>query len=458
MPSQKLKIAVVGTGISGLSAAWLLSQRHNVDIFERGTHVGGHANTVDVMVAGRRAAVDTGFIVYNEVNYPNLVELFRFLDVPTDESEMSFSVSLRGGRLEYSSDAPSGLFGQPSNILRPRFWSMLQDVRRFYGAARIDLEAGRLAGRTLGDYLQAGGYREPFVQDHLLPMGAAIWSTRPEDMRAYPAEAFVRFFVSHELLDLGGRQAWRTVRGGSRAYVEKLTAEFTGQIRCRNPIRHIARTGHDVEIEDMSGARHRYDHVVVATHADDALRLLRDPSGQERDLLGRFPYTRNKAFLHTDKSQMPRRRSVWASWNYRTGTGAADNETGPNLPEVSYWMNRLQRLNCPENIFVTLNPASTPRTTDTLARFEYDHPLFNSDALAAQPELWSLQGERNTWFCGSYFGYGFHEDALQSGLAVGEALGGVSRPWRIDNKSSRIHTSTKPDLNIDEPELVIAAE
>jgi len=457
MPRKTLDIAVIGTGISGLSAAWLLSRRHRVDIFEQDDRIGGHANTVDVLSNGRPIAVDTGFVVYNEPSYPNLAALFHHLGVPTDVSDMSFGVSLDGGRLEYSSNFPTGLFGQWSNVFKPGFWSMLRDIRRFYDAAPAALRKGQLQGLTLGGYLKQTGYGETFVRDHLLPMGAAIWSSSADDMRAYPVEAFVRFFDNHGLLKLRHRPKWRTVRGGSRTYIDKLTAPFADRIHRGAQIRHISRAAGRVTIQRANGTTHDYDHVVVATHADQALRLLRDPSEQEQDLLGAIPYTKNIAFLHTDPGQMPRRRSVWSSWNYLTT--ARGNRAGPaGPPRISYWMNRLQHLDTPENIFVTLNPATAPSPRDTRAQFTYDHPLFDRTALDAQQCLWSLQGQRNTWYCGSYFGLGFHEDALQSGLAVGEMLGDVPRAWTVPEPSSRIHLGPAARDDALAPQIGMAAE
>jgi predicted NAD/FAD-binding protein len=437
-----LNIAVVGTGIAGLSAAWQLSRHHRVTLFEAASWTGGHANTRSVTLDGRDTPVDTGFIVYNEQNYPNLVALFRHLDVSTQTSDMSFAVSLDGGRLEYSSDAPTGLFGQRRNLVRPRFWSMLADLRRFYAAAPEDLSAGALTGLSLGQYLSRGDYGRAFIEDHLLPMGAAIWSSSAEDMRAYPAEAFVRFFKSHGLLELRNRPAWRTVTGGSRAYVDRLTAPFADRIHRNLGVAGITRRAGGVSVTDSRGHVHDFDHAVIATHADQALRLLDDASADERALLGAIPYTRNHTYLHKDTSQMPRRRSVWASWNYvgaAGGTAATGDEVRNGPPQVSYWLNRLQGLDAREDVFITLNPQQPP--ANPIATFEYDHPMFDSGALAAQPELWSLQGRRNTWFCGSYFGYGFHEDALQSGLAVAEALGGEARPWSLPDPSNRIHVT-----------------
>jgi predicted NAD/FAD-binding protein len=431
---RKLNIGIVGTGIGGLSAAWLLSQRHRVTIFERENWTGGHANTVGVTLDGRKTPVDTGFIVYNEHNYPNLTELFRHFNVETQPGDMSFGVSIDHGRLEYSSNFPRGLLAQPSNLLRPAFWSFLTDIARFYRTAPLDLANGSLTGLTLGQYLDRESYSADFARDHLLPMGAAIWSAKPKDIVRYPAESFVRFFESHRLFNLRNRPRWRIVRGGSRAYVKKLTASFADRIRCEHSIIRIMRDGAIVTLEDVRGGRHEFDHVVIATHANEALELLAEPSAGERDILGAIAYAKNKAFLHQDTCLMPKRKSVWASWNYLSNRATE----AQSFPEVSYWLNRLQRLETKDNVFLTLNPATPPRPERHLATFNYDHPIFDSAALGAQPELWSLQGIHNTWFCGSYFGYGFHEDALQAGLAVGEALGGTTRPWSLPDPSSRL--------------------
>ncbi|MDQ2083064.1 NAD(P)/FAD-dependent oxidoreductase [Xanthobacteraceae bacterium Astr-EGSB] len=437
MQSDKpLNIAIIGTGISGLSAAWLLSQRHAVTVYEQAERVGGHSNTVTVPDAAGAIPVDTGFIVYNEATYPNLVALFDHLGVATKPSDMSFAVSLDDGRLEYSGSGLAGLLAQPQNLLRPRFWSMLADIVRFYRLASRDAAAGTTApDLSLRDYLDGGGFGHAFREDHLLPMAGAIWSSSPTRMEAFPAAAFLRFHHNHGLLKLRDRPQWRTVAGGSRAYVERLTAPFANRIRRDTAVCAIRRSHDGVHVTDSGGHTTRYDHVVVATHADQALALLSDPSIAETSLLGSIPYSRNLAVLHSDTDFMPRRRSAWASWNY---LGHGDRT--PDQVCVTYWMNLLQGIDG-RPLFVTLNPPRPPRA-GTLIRSEvYEHPLFDAAALSAQARLWSLQGQRHTWFCGAYFGAGFHEDGLQAGLAVAEQLGGLSRPWMVAEPSGRINVS-----------------
>lgn len=432
--NQRLNIAVVGTGIAGMSAAWLLNQRHRITVYEKNPRVGGHSNTIEVPTPSKPLAVDTGFIVYNTLNYPNLEALFRHLDVPTRASTMSFAASLRGGALEYSGSDLNGLLGQRRNLLRPSFWRMLKDTWRFYETAPDFLLDPAGDDLSLGDYLARERYGQDFIRDHLLPMGAAIWSTTPPEMLAYPAKAFIGFFKSHGLLTLRNRPEWRTVEGGSRAYVSRLTAPYADRIR-HDGVRSVRRGPAGVMIEDMAGRVERYDHVVIASHADEALGMLSDADQFERDLLGKWRYTRNRAVLHSDARLMPRRRRVWSSWNF---IGSPDPIREGELC-VTYWMNELQGLvNAPE-MFVTLNPVSEPAADLVHYETQYTHPLFDAPALWSQRRLWSLQGRRNTWFCGSYFGHGFHEDGLQSGLAVAEQLGGLRRPWTVPEQNGRIH-------------------
>ncbi len=428
-----LDIAVIGSGISGLSAAWLLSHRHRVTVYEADARPGGHSHTVDVAAPSGKRPVDTGFIVYNESAYPNLCALFAHLGIDTDPTDMSFAVSLDGGALEYSGSGLGGLFAQPSNLVRPRFWSMLRDLVRFYRLAPGD--AREMGMMPLDDYLDRRGFGRAFREDHLYPMAAAIWSTPAARVGQYPTESFVRFCENHQLLNLGHRPAWRTVRGGSRRYVERLAASLgPGGLVLGNPAVELRRTADGVHVRTADAREsRRHDHVVIATHADQALRLLPDPTDDEARWLGAFGYSRNRTVLHSDPALMPRRLAVWSAWNYAGERGLAEG------PSVTYWMNRLQHLPDELPLFVTLNPVREPDPRHVLRTQMYEHPLFDGDALRAQRQLWSLQGRRRTWFCGAYFGAGFHEDGLQAGLAVAEALGGVRRPWTVPNESGRIH-------------------
>lgn len=427
------EIAVIGSGISGLAAAWLLSERHRVTIYEKEDRLGGHTNTVTVPSVHGPVSVDTGFIVYNELNYPNLTALFEHLGVPTQPSDMSFAVSLDDGDLEYAGTNLNGLFAQRRNLLRPRFWAMLNDLRRFYRESPNLSEAdSRL---SLGAYLDLHGYSSAFVDDHLLPMAAAIWSAPADAMRAHPIATFVRFCENHGLFKFRGRPQWRTVTGGSREYVHRLTKRVTGDILLNRAICTVRRDPAGVVVDDRDGDSRRFDQVIIATHADQALAMLADGDAEEKRALGAFRYQRNLAVLHNDVSLMPKRRAAWSSWNY---LGNRTDDGGRAL-SVTYWMNRLQSLPEDAPLFVTLNPIRTPRQGSILRSFLYDHPIFDSDTLTAQKGLWTLQGRRNTWFCGAHFGAGFHEDGLQAGLAVAEALGDVRRPWTVANESGRIH-------------------
>jgi hypothetical protein len=435
-PKTKLEIAVIGTGIAGMSAAWLLSPAHHVTVYEAAPRLGGHSNTVDVPGPDGPVGVDTGFIVYNEATYPNLTALFRHLDVATQPSDMSFGVSLRGGALEYAGTDLRGMFAQPANLLRPRYWQMLRDLLRFYREARADLPALRAETR-LCDYLRARGYGAAFVQDHLLPMAAAIWSTPAAHVGEQSAAAFIRFCDNHGLLQVKDRPVWRTVTGGSRSYIRALTAPIADQLRPGCGVRAVRRLPDRVLVTDASGKESRFDHVVIAAHADQALAMLPDPTQAEARLLGAIRYRANIAVLHTDPALMPRRRRAWCSWNYLDGGDAQG-------PSITYWMNRLQDLRTARPLFVSLNPPRDPDPATVLHREAYTHPVLDAPAVAAQSALWSLQGTRRTWFCGAWFGAGFHEDGLQAGLAVAEQLGGVRRPWCVANESGRIHLAAAP--------------
>lgn len=426
--AARQRIAVVGAGVGGLSAAWLLSQRHEVTLFEANGYLGGHSNTVEVRGEQAGVPVDTGFIVYNALNYPNLVQLFAHLGVPTADSDMSFAVSLRDGALEYAGTNLAGLFAQVSNLARPRFWRMLCDLHRFYRAApsyRAEAERDRL---SIGALLDRHGYSAAFRDDHLLPMAGAIWSATDAQIADYPAAAFIDFFANHGLIQYTNRPQWRTVVGGSREYVRRLVAGLSGGAQLRARIRRIERRTDDVVIHVEDGRQFIFDQVVIGTHADEALALIGQPTAAEQRLLGAFRYSRNRAVLHRDPALMPRRRAAWASWNYLSA---------PDSLAVTYWMNLLQPLQTRQQYFVTLNPPREPRAGTIEREFTYDHPLFDLAALDAQRELAQLQGVGRLWFCGSYFGYGFHEDALEAGLWVAEAIGGVRRPWTLAEPSAR---------------------
>lgn len=423
---KPLKIAVIGSGVSALSCAWLLSSRHRVTLYEKAERLGGHSHTVDA----EGVAVDTGFICFNDVTYPNLTALFAHLGVSTRATDMSFAVSLEEGRFEY---AAPGLFAQRRNAVRPRFWAMLGEVLRFYRQAPQDLTALGDPNLTLGDYLRREGFSDAFRDDHLLPMAAAIWSSPASALLDYPAEAFIRFCGNHGLLKLIGRPIWRTVIGGSRVYVERL-AEAVADIRLGCGVAEVRRAQGGVLVRDQDGRLERFDHVVIGGHADQALAMLAEPTPLEQALLGAFGYSRNQAVLHTDASLMPRRARAWASWNYIGTEGGLC---------VTYWMNRLQGL-AGRDLFVTLNPPRPPRPGSVLHEQTYEHPIFNPAAIQAQKRLWSLQGEGGVWFCGAHFGAGFHEDGLQAGLAVAEQLGGVRRPWSVADESGRIFVTRPP--------------
>ena len=426
-----MRIAVVGTGIAGNAAAWALSRRYPVTVYDRELRPGGHSHTVTIDYDGTPVAVDIGFIVYNELNYPDLAALFAKLDVETVDSCMSFAVTADAGRFEWMgggttwAETAKGLFAQPSNLLSPSYLWMLRDILTFNDASIADYAAGRLAGLTLGEYFARAKFAPRLLTDYLAPMGAAIWSAPAHRLLDFPAENFVAFFNNHRLLQYD-RPVWRTVKGGSQRYVEKLTAAFRDRMRLGCAVTAIERKPHGVVVHDSHGHHEAYDHVVIAAHSDQALDMLEDADAGERSVLGDIRYAPNTVYLHRDPRLMPKRKHAWASWNFLRWKR---EDTALNDVAVTYWMNRLQGLDADKPLFVSLNPPFAPDPALTFGRYLCEHPQFDAKAFAAQARLPDIQGRRHTWFCGAWTGYGFHEDGLRSGLAVAEALG-ATVPWR----------------------------
>jgi predicted NAD/FAD-binding protein len=426
-----MRVAVIGTGIAGNAAAWALSKRYPVTVYDRELRPGGHSHTVTIDYDGAAIAVDIGFIVYNELNYPDLTALFAHLDVETVDSCMSFAVTADAGRFEWKGGGNSwaetarGLFAQPKNLFSPSYLRMLRDILTFNEQSVKDHASGALGSLTLGEYFAWRKFAPRLLTDYLAPMGAAIWSAPAEQMLAFPAENFVAFFNNHRLLQYD-RPVWRTVKGGSRCYVDKLTAAFGEHLRLGCAVTSIERSPHGVVVNDSFGRRETYDHVVVAAHSDQALAMLADPSEAERQILGDIGYAPNVVYLHRDVRLMPKRKHAWASWNFLRWQrhGSPVNDVA-----VTYWMNRLQGIPDDKPLFVSLNPPFEPDPALTFGRYLCDHPLYNAAAFAAQKRLSEIQGQRHTWFAGAWTGYGFHEDGLRSGLAVAEALG-ATVPWR----------------------------
>lgn len=430
---NRLKIAIIGSGISGLGAAWLLSKKHDVTVYEADDHFGGHANTVSAVTPDGIIPVDTGFIVCNDRNYPNFLELLKILDISPYPTEMSFGVSVENGSFEYAgSPRLSTLIAQKSNILRPRFWKMIRSILRFYGES-FKLNPEQTDNITLRDYLEQNKYDCSFLNDHILPMAAAVWSTPSSKVGDFPLTSFLRFCNNHGLLQINDRPQWSTISGGSREYVNAIMNQCDARFLKNSPIVGIKRILSGVLITPAGAESEKYDRIILATHADTALNLLKDADKLEKSVLGSFKYAKNTAILHSDTRLMPKRKKVWSSWNYIQNNSQPENQLS-----VTYWMNKLQPLKTQTPLFVTLNPQFEPVPGLVHYRKDYEHPIFDLSTLTAQKQLLSIMGHRNIWYAGAHFGYGFHEDGLQSGLYAAELLGNVKRPWMVPQMNGRI--------------------
>ncbi len=411
-----MRIAVVGSGIAGLASAWLLSQAHEVVMFEAEDYLGGHTHTHDVEQAGQRYRVDTGFIVHNPAHYPLLTRLFDALGVATQPTTMSFSVHDARTGLEYNATSLDGLFCQRRNLFSPRFLGMVRDLLRFYRQAP-QLLRGDGPGPTLSDWLEDNGYGVAFRDLHLVPMASALWSSPPQQILQFPVRYLVQFMANHQMLQVSGRPEWRVVRGGSSTYVAALRARWQVHERLRCPVRAIHRDGHGVLVDSRIANGERFDQVVLACHSDQALALLADASADERDILGAIPYQRNEVVLHTDARLLPTQRKAWAAWN-------AHVPAEPDAPcTVSYCMNLLQGIRSPEPFVVTLNRSAAIDPAKVLRRLTYHHPVYTPLSVAAQRRRAQIQGVNRTWFAGAYWGWGFHEDGMRSAVEVARALG-----------------------------------
>ncbi|MBI1319935.1 MAG: FAD-dependent oxidoreductase [Candidatus Hydrogenedens sp.] len=408
-----MKIAIIGTGISGMTAAWLLHRDHEITVFEAEPRIGGHTHTVDVVLGGKTYAVDTGFIVYNRDTYPNFIRILEAFGVETQPSNMSFSVRCERSGLEYSS---SNLFAQRQRLLDPKHYGLIADILRFNQAGHAFIETGDTQ-TTLGDFVARHRLGEAFRDRYLIPMLAAIWSADPARVLDFPAQHFLKFFKNHGLMQVLGRPTWRVIQGGSRCYAEKLTAPWRDRLRLACPVESVTRLSGEVLVKARGVEAELFDHVIFATHSNTTLSMLQHPTDAEREILGAIAYQSNEVVLHTDTSLLPREGRAWASWNYRI----------PEEPEatakLTYNMNRLQGLDAPETFCVTLNDTPAINPQKILRTFVYDHPVFNAKALAAQRRHAEISGQRNTHFCGAYWGYGFHEDGVNSGLRVAAYFG-----------------------------------
>lgn len=426
------RVAVVGSGISAISSAWFLSQHHQVTVFEKDGRLGGHTNTVTVKDGDKYQNIDTGFIVFNRPNYPYLTAMFEHLKVATLETDMSFAVSVNNGELEYAGTGLSGMFAQRRNLLSSAHWSMIRQILRFNKQAKRDLVSSKELTLSLGEYLELNGFNDRMRDYYLLPMAAAIWSCPTEVMMQFPTRSFLQFFENHGLLNIEDRPQWETVEGGSKNYINNLLDEADIDIQLNQGVVKVKKSHNGVWIETQNGQHHHFDAVVLGCHADQAWRLLEDDLQHQFEPLKHFSYQSNTAFLHTDSTLMPMRRAAWSSWNYLRDMSLKETHVA-----VSYWMNLLQNLDSQQDFFVTLNPISPPESSKVIREIQYEHPVFDQAAMASQPQLKALQGTANIWFCGSYLGYGFHEDGLKSAVELARSWN-LPLPWEDQTHADKV--------------------
>ena len=417
-----MKIAIVGSGISGLGAAYLLNEAGNdVTVFEKNDYIGGHSRTVEVDMDGMKIPVDTGFIVFNYRNYPLLTGLFKHLNVPVEESDMSFGASVANSWFEYGTKEVSSIFAQKQNIFRPQFWRMIYDVLKFNKRSNEYIESNL----SLGECLKEIGVGEWFTKYYLLAMGGSIWSTPQSGMLDFPARTFIIFFENHGLLTLNDQPQWFTVTGGSREYVKRLTANFADKILTSNAAKKVIRKDDKIILTDSNGSDYEFDHVVFACHSDQAIKILDKPTEKEKHIIGACKYQDNQMILHCDESFMPKNKKCWASWVY---ISEDKDDKNPRI-SLSYWMNNLQNIESSKPLIVTLNPHKRPEENKIFDEYKFEHPVFDEAAISAQSKINNIQGENNTWFCGAYQRFGFHEDGFASGVRVAKKLG-AEIPWK----------------------------
>lgn len=415
-------VAIVGSGISGMSVAYLLSPFYHVTLYEKNSTLGGHTRTKMVPYQDKFIPVDTGFIVFNPVNYPQLTSMFRHLDVEVQKSAMSFGFSMDKGALEWGAGSLNALFGQRANLFDPKFYAMLLEMLRFFRLANKSKR--NLANMSLGEFLASLNLSHDFKSKFILPMGAAIWSASAKQMLEFPANTFIQFFKNHGLLSVKGQHQWYTVTGGSHNYISKLMQSFESTVRLSTEVTNVvSKKEGGVELQTRHHETVSYDHVILATEANEALKILASPSEEEKAILGAFKYQPNHAFLHQDENAMPKQKRCWSSWNYLIDTNQSQEKLS-----VTYWMNSLQNIDKSFPLFVTLNPLMPPKEHTIFDEHVFMHPLFNNKTRSAQEKIPSIQGKRAIWFCGAYQRYGFHEDGLLSAMSVAQSLG-ATVPW-----------------------------